>query len=371
MSLNDDDQDHQTESVPKEEVKSSSAMDIDAVRAIAIRALLEEMRTSAPEVTEYDIPGGRAAMARLESRREGVIDFDLEFAAETCSEAYNHRDFLKRHEVLEKGMWKREGASFQEIPWGCLPVAEDYSLPAHSAPDDRAPLSSAARGVDPIINSWGEYYAHRGITDTSPVAIILSFPLTLYYVLTRLKLCFRGTAIVHLIGVEKELDQLLGYQELHRLLPDLRLQIVMVGPSVPPSLHKATSRKFSSRDGDGCVEISFFRGLYHDFRAIGVQLPSLVLGPNLGLFATNKYPGLAKTAWLLAKEGCPVVLTDFTELGADQTRHIFQNLGVSLSWPVEINPFRRPVVQKTSVGYNGTGFDIPLCANGFILGVNT
>ena len=175
-----------------------------------------------------------------------------------------------------------------------------------------------------------------------------------------------------MLGTEKELDQLLVYQELHHLLPELRIEIIMVGPAVPPSLHHhAAPPRFTSEEASGHVEIQFHRGLYHDFRATGVQLPTLVLGLNLGLFATNKYPGLASTAWLLAKEGCPVVITDFTELGADQTRHIFEEIGVSLSWPVEINPFRRPVVQGTGVWYDGVRLSLPLCANGFILGVNT
>lgn len=338
--------------------------------ALEAQQLLSAMPPAAHVPTEYDIPGGSAALAEFAARVATVCDFgNLGWTRECCAEGYDHRGFLEKQGVFDRGCWKREASYHTGVPWGKLEGSDGFALPPDCCPSQTSVSTAAA-----CIRSWPEYYEQRRIHTSSPIAVVLSFPLTLHWIFQRLKLTgggrSRGVLVVHLLGVEKELDQLTAFEELHRLYPDLALYLVMVGPAVPEA--RMEPRRFQTEGHPGLLQISFCHGLYHEARAQGLPRPDAVVGLNLGLFAWNKYPSLAATAWLLAKDQVsPVVLTDFTELGADQTRHIFAQLGVDLSWPVEVNPFRRPVVQRTTVGYNGNEHRLPVCANGFIFGVHT
>ena len=77
------------------------------------------------------------------------------------------------------------------------------------------------------INSWEEYYKLRNIPLKSPVALLLTFPLTIYHALlkygavpiTVARMLSRQIRI-HVVGIEKELNFLDIFKELAFLLPE-------------------------------------------------------------------------------------------------------------------------------------------------------
>jgi hypothetical protein len=76
------------------------------------------------------------------------------------------------------------------------------------------------------LNSWEEYYKVRDIPLESPVALLLTFHLTIYYALlkygavpiTVARMLSRPIRI-HVVGIEKELNFLDMFKELAFLLP--------------------------------------------------------------------------------------------------------------------------------------------------------
>lgn len=76
------------------------------------------------------------------------------------------------------------------------------------------------------LKSWKDYYRLRNISLSSPVAILLSFPLTIYYALERfgsvpvaVARILKRPIRIHLVGTEKELNFLDLFQEVGYLLP--------------------------------------------------------------------------------------------------------------------------------------------------------
>ena len=77
------------------------------------------------------------------------------------------------------------------------------------------------------LKSWSEYYSLRGIPLESPVALLCTFPLTLYHSVQEYgkvpivvsKMLHRPMRI-HVVGVEKELNFLDIFKEFAFLLPD-------------------------------------------------------------------------------------------------------------------------------------------------------
>jgi hypothetical protein len=77
------------------------------------------------------------------------------------------------------------------------------------------------------LQSWSDYYQFRQIPLSSPVALLLTFPLTVYHGLTlhgqvpiTVARMLRRPLRIHLVGVEKELNFLDLFQELGYLLPE-------------------------------------------------------------------------------------------------------------------------------------------------------
>lgn len=77
------------------------------------------------------------------------------------------------------------------------------------------------------LTSWEQYYTLRGIPSSSPVALLCTFPLTIYYAITRcgevpctVAQMLKRPLRVHIVGVEKEANFLDLFQEVGFLLPE-------------------------------------------------------------------------------------------------------------------------------------------------------
>lgn len=77
------------------------------------------------------------------------------------------------------------------------------------------------------LNSWEDYYTLRQISMESPVALLLTFPLTIYYALMKfgevpitVATMLNRPLRIHVVGVEKELNFLDMFKEVAFLLPE-------------------------------------------------------------------------------------------------------------------------------------------------------
>jgi hypothetical protein len=110
---------------------------------------------------------------------------------------------------------------------------EDGFAPIVEIPPQRRPSPDEAAGfkVNDMgllqILTWTDYYQLRQIPLSSPVALLLTFPLTIYHAIATLgevpvtvARMLKRPLRVHLVGVEKELNFLDIFQELGYLLPE-------------------------------------------------------------------------------------------------------------------------------------------------------
>ena len=84
------------------------------------------------------------------------------------------------------------------------------------------------------LKDWEDYYTLRGLSPASPIALIMTFPLTLYYAIYNhgtvpaavAAMMNRRPLRVHCVGAEKEMNLLDSFTELGYLLPlDMKVRL--------------------------------------------------------------------------------------------------------------------------------------------------
>lgn len=161
-----------------------------------------------------------------------------------------------------------EGAHSSATTLGTA-TEDEYALPCGTLPPPMSPSSSPSLPLPSPAppssappRSWPEYYSWRGLDSLSPLALLLTFPLTVYWAirLARLEAGPKPSASsvssasaastvsppavraglrplhVHLLGPEKELHLLPLFGELAYLLPSLEVRIRTSEPSTAPRL---------------------------------------------------------------------------------------------------------------------------------------
>ena len=218
-------------------------------------------------------------------------------------------------------------------------------------------------------SDWAAYYSWRGLSLASPLAALLSFPLTLHHILAQHVLpalpASRDTAAqpvrVHLLGPEKELALLPLFAELAHLHPASSIAIEMVGPAglaLPPPT------RFDGRLG-GSVTLTAHGGLYHELplKLARRGAADVVVALNAGLAA----PGYdwSPTLGAVRRSGVPFFFTDYSEYSIEKAAAFAQGHAMAGALPVRLNPFRAPLRQPLVVG-GAVAF--PWVSNGFLAG---
>ncbi|KXN82696.1 Zinc finger MYND domain-containing protein 15 [Leucoagaricus sp. SymC.cos] len=134
-------------------------------------------------------------------------------------------DYMYGMQLLEdERLDEREGWKLpdEEIPWLDF---ESNDIPPPPTPPN-------------FDHSWTSYYKWRSLSMHSPAALLLHWPLSVYRLLHQLH-CIpsevplqRRRLVVHLLGVEKELDVLPLFGELALLIPNTDIELVLFGPGV-------------------------------------------------------------------------------------------------------------------------------------------
>ena len=211
--------------------------------------------------------------------------------------------------------------------------------------------------------SWAESYAALGLSTSSPIALLLSLPLTLLHVLRGCGLLHSTTGRlelrVHCLGASAACEGRLysAYALLARLLPaGTRLHVVMIGPqlkvpaeAVSDSEGGSTIQIYRHSPSDTEVHVSFVLGLYHAIE--GLAVPDLAIAHNAGIV---EYDSWRPTVGALLERRIPFVFSSYAMVEVDAAlAELWEAHGVSASdVRTELNPFRMPLdeARKTARG---------------------
>ncbi|XP_023509144.2 zinc finger MYND domain-containing protein 15 isoform X3 [Equus caballus] len=313
-------------------------------------------------------------LAAFMERAGELATLPFTYTAEVTSETFNKEAFLASR-GLTRGYWTQlsmliPGPGTPRHPWGSTPSlslllgGDPYQLLQGDGPALMPPLPpDPPRG---LFGSWQDYYTWRGLSLDSPVAVLLTYPLTVYYVITHLvpqsfpelNIQNKQSLKIHVVEAGKEFDLVMVFWELLVLLPHVALELQFVGDGLPPESdqqHFTLQRngpEVSARSGPGVsarlnsgtkekgghrdLQIKVSARPYHLLQG---PKPDLVIGFNSGF-------GL-KDTWLsslprLQSLRVPAFFTESSEYGCvmdDQTMAVATGGGTS---PPQPNPFRSP-----------------------------
>ncbi|KAI8777230.1 zinc finger MYND domain-containing protein 15 [Biomphalaria glabrata] len=249
-------------------------------------------------------------------------------------------NFLKCHDVFDQGLWRRECqlSCYNDTPYGALPNDEKlYVLPLEGIVLQSALVNSIS--IDEPLKDWSDYYNLRGFWLDSPIAGLLYYPLTLYWIITTClpkhypevfeNMKTSHSVEVHVLGAEKEAEMFHPFLELARLLSPLKVQLHLFGDQL---VHHSSC---SSEN----LSFSTHPGLYHASISSVSTLPHIAIGFNAGLSA---YPSFKETLEILLHQRCPVYCTDYCYLSLLHSRKALKKSKLGSLSDAQINPFRCP-----------------------------
>nr|XP_045015692.1 zinc finger MYND domain-containing protein 15 isoform X3 [Jaculus jaculus] len=310
-------------------------------------------------------------LAAFMERSGELATLPFTYTKEVTSETFNKEAFLASR-GLTRGYWTQlsmlipgPGTGTPRHPWDNLLLSGD---PYQFLQGDGSALMPPVP-LDPprsLFGSWQDYYLWRGLSLDSPMAVLLTYPLTVYYVITHLvpqsfpelNIQNKQSLKIHVVEAGKEFDLVMVFWELLVLLPHVALELQFVGDNLPPESdqqHFTMQRdgpELSVRPGSGVsarlssgtkekggrrdLQIRVSARPYHLLQG---PKPDLVIGFNSGF-------GL-KDTWLsslprLQSLRVPAFFTESSEYGCvmdDQTMAVATGGGTSSPQP---NPFRSP-----------------------------
>ncbi|XP_049716422.1 zinc finger MYND domain-containing protein 15 isoform X5 [Elephas maximus indicus] len=290
-----------------------------------------------------------------------------------CGEACLLADWRRCPDDVSHRFWCPKLAAFMEragelatLPF-TYTAGDPYQLLQGDGPTLMPPVPpDPPRSLFVSPGSWQDYYTWRGLSLDSPMAVLLTYPLTVYYVITHLvpqsfpelNIQNKQSLKIHVVEAGKEFDLVMVFWELLVLLPHVALELQFVGDDLPPESdqqHFTLQRDgpevsvrpasgVSARLSSGTKEKGGRRDLQIKVSARPYHLlqgpkPDLVIGFNSGF-------GL-KDTWLsslprLQSLRVPAFFTESSEYGCvmdDQTMAVATGGGTS---PPQPNPFRSP-----------------------------
>ncbi|KAF9040270.1 hypothetical protein BDZ89DRAFT_944960 [Hymenopellis radicata] len=290
------------------------------------------------------------------------------------------KDLLKEDHLSDVDGWKLET---RLIPYRQFPSASKRP--------------QIVTELDRRISSWESWYEWRGLSKESPAALLMSFPLTAYWLITNCLQLTRASAgrpekrvplHLHAIGAEVELNYLPLFSELALLLPYHDIKLVLFGQSVEKLLAIAKKSHRLSLAGKSSSSTPVFA--YEAPKECGsgrieifLHGASSVWGPEM-LSAANEYGGRpdgviafnaglgSYQAWIpviqsIHRAVMPFAVTEYTEHSCEMQRATFPqmvrlvNAEPMKEYKIEMNPFQRP-------GQRGIpSFRLPNIVNGYTM----
>ncbi|CAH1796599.1 unnamed protein product, partial [Owenia fusiformis] len=190
------------------------------------------------------------------------------------------------------------------------------------------------------LTQWSDYYAYRGFRLDSPIAILLHWPLTMFYILTTLLpqnyphadqvIEQPNSFLIHMLGVEKEIEMIPLFKELAYLIPGVSFEIHMIGPDIADT---ADGKAYDDVD----LHVMVHKCAYHEYPG---PPPDFIIGFNAGIGA---YMPWANTLVTLKELGVPVYFTDYCQYSCECANPPMEHLKLGTATKPMINPFRCPV----------------------------
>jgi hypothetical protein len=284
----------------------------------------------------------------------------------------------------DKGYWSRPSSRAAHAAQHSQPKTYGVMLYRASFPDDdeawRLPPSAYPRlrslSTDccpsPLrgrqLFTWQDYYQWRGLPASSVAALMMEFPLTLYFTICQLpRLMEMANITVHLLGCEKELEFLPLFGELSLLLPHTSIRLVLFGMELAQCYLRApagslarTSPLFEYTappifDNTAVHRMTITwehsHATWQDAIHSGAVLrPDLVWAPNAGV-AT--YPQWQDAIHMCAFLRVPLATSEYCEYSVEMEVDIYDRVlqqaekegcvGVASARPRRfLNPFRNP-----------------------------
>ncbi|XP_044856469.1 zinc finger MYND domain-containing protein 15 isoform X2 [Mauremys mutica] len=298
-------------------------------------------------------------MAGYMARARQLADLPFSFAAEVTSDGFNREGFLAAR-GLTGGYWAHESM---------LVRAPGYGVGLGGRPDWRPGLLQSG--------SWQEYYAWRGLPLGSPLAVLLSYPLSVYYIVTQLaprhfpelNILNKQSLRIHIVETGKESDMAPLFWELSVLLPHVSLELLFVGGVLPPEadgqqvlLQRTEAQGVRVWPGPAPKAKGGRGGLQLKFCA---QPPPLLPGPKPDLVIGFNSGFALKDTWLSALPRLqalrvPAYFTECSEYSCAVDEATVSMATGGSTGPAHVNPFRSPFRQA------GVDNAMPWYSNAFI-----
>ncbi|KAM5566666.1 zinc finger MYND domain-containing protein 15 [Rosa sericea] len=323
-------------------------------------------------------------MEQIDILNEFPFTFSEEATVQVCEKQETRCSFLRKRGVHQTGMWLYECCCGEPVmSFDCSRINNAWDLS-----NTLCPCNEPIFMLSKHLTSWKEYYEWRSIPLHSPVALLLHWPITIYHA-TQVagsgswRPGINGKLHIHYLGPEKELLQLSVFSELHALFPNMDVHIDLIGPSIPQHrdgerielcnyahcldrdcVCKSSIESDVHTNETSAVTLQLRRGLYHErYTDIAKDSsPHIVIAPNAGIAA---YSSWLPTIELIKDMNIPAVFSDYCEeacyLGA---RCISSVTGCPLNIPIQLNPFRQPMVVENSA------LVIPCYSNCFLYGMS-
>ncbi|CAI0379604.1 unnamed protein product [Linum tenue] len=233
-------------------------------------------------------------------------------------------------------------------------------------PRELCPCSGPASLKSDALSNWKDYFEWRCLPLHSPVALLLHWPLLVYYAT---QIAFSGKSgvettkqlFIHYIGPEKELFQLAAFGELCALFPGVRIHVELVGPAIPEKRdgEKIDIDDYAHCQGADCMcrSSSLNKG-----SAVSSCMSSAVTLRLRKGFYHDRYRDI--TEELIKEMNIPAVFSDYCEEACHlAARCIHSVTGHPIRIPIQLNPFRQPLVVENSPLF------IPCYPNCFLFGI--
>ncbi|KAL2079439.1 hypothetical protein ACEWY4_025183 [Coilia grayii] len=303
-----------------------------------------------------------------------LANLPFTFAAEVTQEDFDMEYFLKKNN-LESGYWllwslllrspryelhtgmeqSKEPISVWLAghlePFGPLRVESDTLLctAPHNAPNLKSPLVC-----------WQKYFAWRGLSLASPVAVLLSSPLSIYYIITslvpqdfpELNILKKQSLKIHIIESYREFNSLLVFWELSVLLPQMSFELCFIGERLPPEsdeqqyiLQKtdgqvslaSLSLSSEQRIDKKSIRVKVYRRAYHMLQG---TKPDLVIGFRPAIPLHDLW---LSTLPRLQSLRVPAYFCELSEPSCEGSLQVMSSATGGALSPAHLNPFHCPL----------------------------
>ncbi|KAL7091578.1 hypothetical protein ACP275_12G114000 [Erythranthe tilingii] len=324
---------------------------------------------------------------RLEQqmKRSGVLnDFPFTFTQTATQIQETTCSFLTGHGIHQLGMWMCECSCGVSSSFDNLRLTNRWNLPS-----ELCPCKGPSSPKPECMSTWKDYYEWRCIPFSSPAALLLHWPLTIYWAIQlatikNLLPQISNELRIHYLGPEKELLQLAVFGELQALFPGVDVHIDLIGPAIPhlrdgektdlytyaqcnepdceckSTFESHIERKTNCRSS--AITVQLHAGFYHDCyrELIKDSSPHIIIAPNAGIAA---YTSWLPTLEVIREMKVPVVFSDYCEEASHLAAACITSVtGAPPTIQIQINPFRQPIRVEESV------LHFPCYSNCFLFG---